>query len=142
MKRPNIKRMQKHAAKCTPDQVSKRFQLTAEKARYVEHPSDIPGVIEFRTAFEIKMQRKHGGLPKIKQTLHSYKNMTLGDDYLLILDYDGQAEPFNYWDYLQTIMGRPLRTADEIKEEAFVKTADAITKEANDRAARILWMGN
>ena len=142
MKRPNIKRMQKHSAKCTPDQVSKRFELTAEKARYVEHPSDIPGVIELQTHFEIRMKRKHGIFAKIKTTLHSYQNMTGGVDYLLILDYDGQAEPFNYWDYLQTIMGRPLRTAEEIKEEAFEKTADAITKEANDRAARIAWMGN
>lgn len=83
MKRPNIRRMQRHRARSVPDRVSQTFNH--DLSVYMD---EHPGVRKFINDFVKDMKLKHGHEPHIKIT--SFLNWIDGDTFTIELQYDGE----------------------------------------------------
>lgn len=117
MKRPNIKRMQKHAARSASDRTRRTFELTPD----VSDVARLPGFNEWLEHFEKKMRAKHGHEPKID--ISYFQNSpysTLGRDVTVALKYVGE------------------RTNPYVE---MVNVGNVTVEEANRRMRGILWDG-
>lgn len=112
MKRPNIRRMQRHRARSVPDKVSQTFQH--DLSVYMD---EHPGVRKFIKDFVKDMKLKHGHEPHIKIT--SFLNWIDGDTFTIELQYDGE------------------KTNEKIHDEELANRR----RTTNQRMRQIMWDG-
>jgi hypothetical protein len=152
MKRPNIKRMQKHAARSAPDRVRRTFELTPDVSNLIE----VPGFQEWVETFMKKMRVKHGHEPKIDISTFMNENFsTIGRDIVVALKYQGplQTERRGYIKTQKEINAAEIRRAwQRLNDEKSVTilppdmqihamSPEEITQAANARMRGILYDG-